>query len=640
MTGGTNHEVLQDVLENLTREFGKLPPGSTLRLPLIGTGKARTEQASEQDFRQTIDLMLSRLMPKLLSEDLRIPPRRILLVHPMPYEAQLIATVLAERSIFLTILDKMGLATTDQRVVYGLAYSEHERHRILDSSAFDVAIEHFDAALELMIQGEQTQALKEAARGAEMEPMLGGLYQRIYFLCTKRRGLLEAVSEEAIKLACEGRVDDAYSVGKILNSLGGEEGERRFSNALKRCQVHYHLAELEGQISYEKYVFSRDTISRLCQHLSDHSSPEQALDGFGGDASETDADTQRDHSGVRHNCDRPLLSLQQIDKDLSTHIVNNAYHVIICKLMAEPLETMGVRRILDNLSEIEERGDVNLPADLHEHREAMRELVVELDRQKEKLSNRQLHKFALERLGTHLSSHSTYQQEAAHFHLRGTGSHLISRNDIAQAWQHLQYGHNQHPHDNNILAHIGFIILLQGTRALSFAENFYLLWSKLLERELSCGKYHIPQIETPQGKMITVPMLFPHAKQAYQVQQLWLAHAQDLAKLSSALQRGENGEVLLSQYNKILEGIQAIGHYNLFELHQNLLGQKWIWMYSTRSREGIKISIPMVGEISLNLLINAYRKFKRWWFFRKLKHPDIEKALSKLLESVNKLIQN
>ncbi len=625
MTAGTNEQVLREVMENIAEQFAALPPGSTLRIPLIGTGKSRTEKATEQIFREVIDLMLSYLTPAAYSDDRRKPPRRILLIHPAKEESRLIGTMLAERSIFLSILDKMGLATTDDRLVYGIAYSENPENQIVKAERFEEALNHFDQALELLLDGKQDEAIQEASRGSVLAPGLSGMVSHIQYLATKKRGLLEAITQEALDLASRGRIEDAFRVGRTLTSLGGSQQESNFIKALRRCYVGYSLAELEAQLFYEKYMQAGEQLETMSEKLPDAAS----LTGeFSAANVAPNVEAPRPEVSV-------TTELAQFASKIPNKVVENSLHVAIRKLLTEPVETSGVRRIIESLHEYNQHHDYPLEEQAKEIAQALHDLTEAVDHKKHDCSIRVLHRYILDQLSQHLGHHNTYRLEEARFHLRGSERQLMSQGDLQKAWKHLKAAYEKSADDYGILSYIGFLMLLQGPRLLHTAETYFLLWGKLIERDLAQGRYRQHRLEAPSGHRVDVPILYPHAKKAHDYQLRWLDYVRTFASLIKGLINDDNGDMLLSRYNDAIQTLSEIGRYDLALLYEQFLGERWISLLVSRKRGGVKIPIPMVGEISLDLVINLYRRFRRWRLFRKLHTQDIEDAMRKLVEKMS-----
>lgn len=630
MTAGTNEQVLKEVMENIANHFESLPPGSTMRVPLIGTGKSRSEKATEQIYREVVDLTLSHLTPASFDNNRRKPPRRIMLIHPIKYEAQLIASVLAEKSIFLTILDKMGLATTDDRLVYGIAHGEAPDNQIVKEERFEDAINHFDLSLEHLLKGEQEKAIQEAARGSEVAPGLSGMFLYIHFLATKQRGLLEAITQEALDLASRGRIEDAFRVGRTLTSLGGAQQEKTFIKALRRCYVGYSLAELEAQLLYEKYMQAEEQLVSMREELPDAA----ALTGE-FPAVQTDGD-----AGAGDEALSVTTELAEFASRIPNKVVENSFHVAVRKLLAEPVETSGVRRIIESLHEYNQHHDLPLENNAKAIAQAIHDISEKVDKKKHDCSIKELHRDILDKLNPHLGHHNTYRLEEARYHLRGSGRQLLTPNDMRKAWSHLKSAYEKSADDNGILSFIGFLMLLQGPKLLHTAETYFLLWAKLIERELAQGRYRQHRLEAPSGKRVDVPIHYPHAKKAHNYQQRWLEYVRAFADLLKGLIRDDNGDMLLSKYNDAIQTLGEIGRFDLVHLYEQFLGERWISLLVSRKRGGVKIPIPMVGEISLDLVINLYRRFRRWRLFRKLHTQDIEDAMRTLVEKMSKDLES
>lgn len=645
MTTGTTENILQHVMTNLVSHFQTMPPGATLRMPLFGTGKSRTEAATEKTYQDVIGLTLSSMQEALFPANPLQPSRRVLLLHPFAFEAQCIAAEMVKRAIFLCLLDKMGVSTTDSRMVYGIAHGDQEIHRIVQADSFATAVNHIDQALSFLLEKKdrdknQRKALEEAAQAVKVEPALGSVYAYLHALATRQRGLLEMILQETLDLATKGRIENAFRVARTLTSLDADPSrpktispqEHRFIHALRRCYVGYSLAELHGQLQYEKYMQAEEFLHQMHKSLPEAT----ALTGEFQAVSSPDSAMVFDQRE-----DRIDEELSQFQDAISARKIQNAYHVAIRKLSADPVETEGVRRVLDSLGEYKEHHALPLSESDELVAQNIRKLAEQVDQWKHDMPVQQLHRKVLNDFGTYLGHHKTYRLEEARYFLRGGENSLLSREDLMQAWTHLLQGYEKESHDHGLLSYLGFVLFLQGPKILHHVETFFLLWAKQLEHQLAVGRFRLHRLESPAGKKIEVPILsYPDAKKAHDSEQRWLEHVRGLAALAHGLSENANGEMLVEQYKKSVDLLRHMGRTDLAQLYEQHLGERWISLMVSRKQGGVKIPIPFVGDISLDLMVNLYRRFQRWRLFRRLYHEGIAAAMKTFLERMTDKITN
>lgn len=625
MTSGTNDGIVRTVLQNLALEFARLPFGSTLRMTLLGTGKARRDEATEDVLRSAVDQTLSQFYATLLPDEERVSPRRLLLVHPFEYESQLIANVLIEKSIFATILDKLQLPTTPKRLIYGLAQGEQPENRFMEESNFGNALDLFDAALDRLLEGKKRQALKEAAKGAEMEPMLNGMYSYITTLAGKKTGVLEAVTKEAMILAAAGRVRDALCVAQTLPALGGQKKEQQFLGALQESYLRYGVAAVEARLLYEHYMEATEALDAL------RTGAEIPMHGANKSASNLTV------IKLPH-----LEPLQEIERKIPASIINNTFHVVIRKLMADQIETQGARRIVENLLQLKDVQKASISDSQEKVCQELLGLMEYINKEKENIEPKILRKTIVEKLLELLPQHTTLRLEAARFFLSGghraQESHAksLTKNDIEEAWRHLQAGHNENLRDYGILSYLGFIILLQGDKYLSLAEDFYNLLAKLMADELGRGKFSLGNLKTPADEKIAIPITDLHTRITHEYYQNCQNNAQCFSKLARSL---SNSEITssLALYHEAIQGLGSIGRYDLTKLYEEILGETWVAL-ECRMQKSLG-SIPvLVGEIPLDLVVNVYKKIRRWWKYHNLTSAKIPKEIEAVLAKLRKQI--
>ena len=624
MTAGTNEQILQEVLQNFSASFVKLPAGATLRMPLIGTGKAREGQPTEDIYREVVNLTISNFYPTLLPEDRRIIPRRLLLVHPLEYESQLIATALGERGIFLTLLDKMGLLTTDNRLVYGLGHGNVPEKRFADEENFYRALDCLDGALDFLLADKRKKALQEAAKAVEIDPMMSGMFLYVHSLATQKKGLLHAVSKEALALAKDGRIGDALAVAQSLTTLGAGKKERAFIASLKKCYLDYCIAGLEAQLLYENYMQAEEKIADIYQQIAPDSRPDQ-----------------KSGANILKLSTVDFSNLEQIKKKIPERLVENTFHIVIRKFMADRIEFVGARRALDNLLELQKHNRVDLGEQDEKTCQRLHQLADYIEERQEILDPRLLHKEILERLLDILSDHGTLRLEAARYFLKGEApkeksrANVLTRSDINQAWDHLQHGRQKNPSDYGILAYLGLVILLQGQRCLSLGEEFYMLFARLIDQELSRGKFGIRSLKSPQGETVNVPIRDSYTSQAHEYYEQYRNAAQTFAHLAKALANAE-GTASLNLYRRALHMLSEVGRYDLVLLYERILGETWVALLSRSQQSMGAIQLPFLGELSIDFIYNTYKKIRRWWKYRNLSSPEIKEAIGSLIKDIGK----
>ncbi len=621
MTAGTNFDILRTVLQNFAAKFTQTPAGSTLRMPLIGTGTARTEEATDKLFRQVMHMTISYFLGSLLPLDIHQSTRRLLLVHPLEYESSLIAKMIYEKAIFLTILDKMGITTTDRRLIYGLGHGTKPQQCFVEEANFHTALDFFDQALDQVLQGNRKLALQLAAKGAEVEPALGSMYLYLHSLTTQKTGLIEEITHEALSLAANGRVKDAYCVAQALNSLGIGKKETTLINSLKDCYLDTCAAALESRLLYENYMKAQEALDTM--QKTGH------LETSGVDSSHCIALAESD-----------MQRFQQIGQKIPMRLIENTFHIVIRKLLADEVEPSGARRAMENLLELQKLGKIHLSEQEDKVAHEIYNLSDWIMHNKEGMSSTALHKMILEKLLELLPKHGTLRLEAGRYYLKGEDSSpesraiTLTRNDVLKAWEHLQIGHQDNPRDYGILSYIGFIIFMQGPKYLALAEEFFMLFGKLVEYELSQGKYGIRELRSPEKEIIRVTVLDPYTQKAYEYYQHYKENAQNFANLAKTLSRTEL-TASLNAYQRSIQGLCEIGRYDLFNLYEKILGQTWVALLCRNQQFLGSISIPILGEISIDLVVNLSKKIRRWWKYHSLQVTQIRPAIKALLEQIN-----
>ena len=629
MTGSTNREILEKSLECCAKIFSDMNAGSSLRMPLIGTGKARTTKATEREFREVVDITLSKFHKPLLEEKTERSPSRLLIVNPLEYESFLIATMLGEKAMFLSLLDKMGSSVTNQRMVYGLAHGETEKYQFVDAKNFAKALDHFDEALEKLLGQKRNEALKEGARGAEIEPALRGMFSYISHLATTKKSLALAISKEIIFLASVGRVRDAYKVSLALEKIDSSKKVRELIKSLQDAYVHYNVAALEARLLYESYMVAEKTLHVIHSGATD---AEIENDPFLREINILD-------DNVRNRALEDYDGFQQVEDKIPIRMIENSFHIVIRKLMAEHIETKGMRRALNNLLEFESLGKICIEKKEKKICTELFKLANFIEENKENISDNDLRQEILDKLLELLPDHGTLRLEAGRFYLlKGSKEKKtsLSRNDIIKAWQHLKHGHEVHPRDYGILSYLGFIILLQGNKFLSLAEDFYTLMGKLLEDELLHGRFSIRKVKSPTGAKTKIPFFDHQSEQAYKYYECYLENTKFFAKLAKALSESE-GTAALDLYKKAISSLGNVGRYDLANLYEKVLGEIWIALLCSSNHSFGTIPLPF-GEISLDLLVNLFKKFRRWLKYRKVRSPKIHKTMKNFVSKLGKRI--
>lgn len=613
VTGNTNRQILENVLSRLGEYFAGCPGGSTMRMPIIGTGKAIQEKATEEIYRNVANSTLAHFQDALLPANSRVTPRRLLLIHPFEYEAQLIATALAEKAIFLSILDKMQLTTTDPRLVYGMALGEEDTPR---AAKFSEALDHFDLSLDRLLAGKRKEALQEAARGAEAEPDLSGMYMYIAGL-TQRRGLLDAVTKEALGLAASGRVRDAYCVAHTLLPMGGKGNEKKLVSSLKDCYLDYCVTSLEARLLYEHYMQAEEGLLRLRQGID-----------FGEKSATVPTDLISD-----------MKPLEYLEQKISARIAENTFHLVIRKFLADAIEVSGVKRSLDNLRDLQTHGKIALsPGEENVCRELDR-LSDWVQREQDNIPD--IHRRVLTELLAILPDHGTLCLEAARYYLKGRETRerravSLSRLEIEKAWEFLDHGYEKNSRDYGILSYLGFLIMLQGHKYLHLAEDFYTLFSKLIGDELTQGKYSIRKVRSPQGDDVSVSLRDPHTKMAYHYYSEYSESARLFGKLAGAI-RSSEGTAAVALYQRAIQSLERIGRSDLAMLYEDILGETWVALLCRNQQHLGSIPLP-IGEISLDLIFNFCRKLRYWWKYKNIKSDKVRKAISELVKKLGKRI--
>mgnify|MGYP000279786633 CR=1 FL=1 len=634
MTLGTNRNLLDKVLGSLTYQFSKLPAGSTMRMPLIGTGKARFEEPTEQDLKDVIQQVLSHFAAPLFDDHKLRSPRRLLIVHPFDYESRVIATALAEKGIFLTLLDKMGLSIRDKRMVYGIAFGDDKSHQIVSQEHFDAALDHLDQALDYLLEGKCTETLKEAAKAIELEPALGGLYIYIRELTQKPESLIAALTEEAVQLAAEGRIYDAYSVAKTINRLGGSQKDRRFLQALEDCAMDYCVAGLESRLMYENYMHVEELIRAFQKN-----DPRKHLQKCLGD----DEHDLLEHHNIPLPPEEDNKAIELILKKIPKHLLSNTYHIVVRKLMADQAEPLGAKQALENVLQLQEHQKFPLS---DKDRKICDELLALSNAHIEKriqFTNRKIRDEILQELIRILPEHATLRIEAARYYLRGginapkEGPISVTRRDIAKAWEHIEHGLKANPQDHGLLCYVGFILLLQGKPFLEQAHEFYMLFTKLVKEEVQQGYFAVQTLHSPRGKDFVVPIRDRYSQMAHNYHQGCLEHAEGLRELMKALTSPDE-QMHYDLYHKAMVNYTKVRRYDLYQLQERTLGERWVAML-TRSRKSLgSIPLPFFGEISVGVLMDMYKRFRLWWRYRKLQSEELYGAIEQLIARLKKEI--
>ncbi len=625
MTAGTNFDILKNVLRNFSTQFSKTSLGSTLRMPLIGTGTARTEEATEKLFRQVMHLTITEFLPTLLPENVNDPSRKLLLLHPLSYEATLMAKMIEEKAIFLTILDKLGITTTDPRLVYGLGHNttKPENCFIEDAQNLTKALDFYDQAIENLLQNKRKEALKLAAQGNEAEPFLGGMYLYLYNLITQKNGLSEAIVAEAVSLAANGRVRDAYWVSQALHSLEIKQKEiLAFINNLKDCYVDACCAALESRLLYENYMKAKDALESIyiCGNWE-----------CSGQGANTPVKMNLEQNDIDH--------FKQLDLKISSRMIENTFHIVLRKLLADDIEPAGAKRAIENLQELDKLGKITLSEQEQKICKEIFDLSTTIAQNKENYTGQGRHISILQKLDELLPKHGTLRLEAGRYYLKGDDSSnenraiTLTRRDVIKSWNQLYLGFEANPRDYGILSYLGFIIFMQGPKYLGIAEEFFTLFSKLVDYELSQGKYGIRKLKTPEKEIISVPINDPYTQQAYKYYESYRNNALTFANLARTLSRAELTASITS-YKECLVGLTQIGRYDLKNLYEKILGETWVALLCRNAQ--LLGSISILGfEISLDLVINLYKKIRRWWKYHSLHSSQLRPKIKELLTQMD-----
>lgn len=619
LTGSTNLEIIDNVLRHLAEIYGKFPFGSTLRMPIIGTGKAFQGHRPDEVFREVVDMTLSHFYNTVLPTEDRFPPRRLLLVHPLEYESNMITTVLAEKSIFLTILDKMGLTTSDKRLVYGLAYSEDEKSQMND---FTEAISHFDNALDKLLRGERKPALKEAAKGAEVEPELRGMYGYITNLA-QRHGLLDGITKEALVLAEDGRIRDAFCVANSLLQLGGKSKDRKLLDSLRNCYMDCCISALEALLLYENYMQAEDGLDAIHRGI---------------DIIQLRRERESDNNRLPAELIQNLSSLEYLSQKIPQRIIENTFHIVIRKFMADYMELQGAKRALENLSELHKHDKVKMSEEEQNTSKQLAQLIDTIEPQMGSSPQSTLKKDALEKLLKIIPDHPTLCLEAARYYLKGgegQKTHAnLSRSEIEKAWESLTHGFEKNEQDYGILAYMGFIALFQGHKFMTLAEEFFTVFAKLIEDELTNGKFAIRKIKSPDENIITISTTDSYTSMTQEYYRQYRECLEFFASMAKSIYQSES-TAAIALYQKATASLRKIGRSDLAALYDNILGETWVALLCRNQQHLGSIPLPF-GEISLDLLFNFYRKFRYWWKYRKLSNPQIRKAISAIVKKMGK----
>lgn len=641
MTSGSNPQNVQTVLHNFCRAFQKTKPGSTLRMPLIGTGTARTEEAVDKLFREVTHYTIAQLLPALLPEDIHQMPRKLLIIHPLEYESSLIAKMVEEKAVFLSLLDKMGMPSTDPRLVYGLAHGTLSQHQFVEESNFAQALDYFDQALNQLLNNNRKLAMQLAAQAVQIEPNLSGMYLYMNSLIMQKAGLWDAIVHEAASLAAQGRIQDAYWVGQCLEILGAKSKNMlAFEQCLKNCYLDVCTAAIESRILYENYMQAKEMLDGILRSTSATSSASVALPTPLQETSNILPSSNSTHKAITLTPEEQQQFEQLCDK-IPSRLVENTLHISIRKLLSEEVEPSGAKRAAQNLMELHKLGKIQLNAEQQNVTQSIIQLSEEVEQIKEHHSNIALHKIILDRLLPLLPKHGTLKLEAGRYFLKGEGSATNERTlaltkiDISQAWDQLYQGYQDNPRDYGLLSYLGFIILMQGPKYLSVAEEFFNLFAKLIDHELSDGKYGVRDVKTPQKEMVRVAVKDHYILQAYQYYEQYRDNAYNFANFAKVLARAElSGS--LDFYRRSMDGLTKIGRYDLRNLYEKILGETWVALLCRSPQSLGSIPLPF-GEISLDMIVNVYKKIRRWWKYSGLKAEKIRPAIATLLKQMGKM---
>lgn len=622
MTGKTNSKIVNEVLGMFAQELNNLPPGSTLRMPLIGTGKARSQAATDDLFKSTVNVTISHFLDVLIPKNKYIPIRRLILVHPFEYEVSLIASTFAEKSIFLTILDKLGIDGTDKRQVYGLAYGEKEENCIVETENFDSALDCFDQAIDYLLKGNLKQAKRLSSEGSMIDPSLKFIDMYISSLAARKKGLLDAIKMEALSCAQAGRLKDAYSIATALNHLNPGRKEREFVKSLKDCYIAYAVAATEARLLYEHYMETQEALEAVYR---------------GVDITTSNTDLKATGS-IPANLMEDIKPLKKVEEKISRRIIDNTTHIVVRKLMADEIELSGARRALDNLFELHEHKKMTLPEEDEKACREMHELIEYIGRNKELIGSVSLRQTVLEKLLTLLPKHGTLHLEAGRYYLCGKSSaNSITRAEIVEAWSYFERGFYEQPRDYGLLSYMGLITFMQGAKFLIHAEEFFNLFAKLLDDELQNGRFAMHTLKSPNGEKIQIKHHDERCLLSYEYHEQYRENALIFARLAKALYDSE-GTAAVSLYKEAIRTLSEIGRYDLAQLYDELLGETWVVLLCRNRRTFGSLNIPLIGEIPLDFLAVIYKKIKFYWRFNRLRTPKahevIKNCIRKMGESV------
>jgi hypothetical protein len=200
----------------------------------------------------------------------------------------------------------------------------------------------------------------------------------------------------------------------------------------------------------------------------------------------------------------------------------------------------------------------------------------------------------------------------------------------------LEIGHEKNPHDYGILSYLGFLIFAQGHKFLHLAEEFFGLLEKIIEDELSNGKFGIQSIQSIHGEIGSVEMQDPYILKALQYYNEYKENAQVFTQLAKSLSLSEL-TAAQSLYKKAMASLAKVGRSDLVEIYEKLLGENWIALLCRNQQHLGSIPLPF-GEISLDLIFSIYRKIRRWWKYRNLRSSQVQKAISNLIQKLGKRI--
>lgn len=617
MTAGTNKEIIHKVLQNYAKEFGKLPANGSMRMPIIGTGMASDNESSDQQFRDIVETTISYIIPYIFSEN-ENESRKLYLTHPLDYESKLLSTVIVEKAILLSILDKLNLSIADPNLIYGFGQGNSKKTCFFNESTFSQAMDLFDKSLNALLQGDSMECKRQAAKALQLDPELENIQHFIYTLASKEDGLVEMISQEAIRLAMQGKIREACCIIQSLRSMKLRKSDKILLESLKTCYQDYCCSALESRLLYENYIATEELLKKFRQGKAIH-------------------DTQRlkTHEILLENKE----IFDKIEQKIPERLIENTFHIVIRKLMADKIEPHGAKRALDNLTELDEENKIQLTPENKEIKIQLQELVRKLENNEEQETIHELQKQALETMLTLLPKHGTLRLEATRYYLNPKRNdvrvHVLTKQDLLQAWDHLQIGFQENSRDYGILSYIGFMILLQGPKYFYQAEEFFTLFSKWIEYEVSLGKYGIRPLQL-QNKKIDIPIQDPYTITAQDYYCKYQQCTQDFIQLIQLLRQQES-TAAIRQYKKIIHSLGEIGRYDLAVLFQDLLGETWVALLCCNQSNLGSIPLPF-GEISLELLLKIYKKIFYYIKYRRLSGTLYRDAIQNLLEKFRKSI--